>query len=71
MGATQLRLHPMYDLTPAQFWPFIFAFISGIGGMLFGQHAEDSRPYSLVSAILYAIAVACLLLGVVGWVLQK
>ncbi len=60
----------MYDITPAQVWPFVFALVSALGGMLFGRYSADSRPYSLVSAILYAVAVACLLLGVVGWMLQ-
>lgn len=57
----------MFSLTPADIVPFIAAIVAGLAAMLFGRHRHDSRPYSLVSAILYAIAFGCLLLGIISW----
>lgn len=57
----------MFDTTPADIVPFIAAVVAGIAAMLFGRHRHDSRPYSLVSAILWAIAGGCVLLGVISW----
>jgi tellurite resistance protein TehA-like permease len=57
----------MFDLTPADIVPFIAAAVAALAAMLFGRHRGDSRPYSLVSAILYAIALGCVVLGLVSW----
>ena len=57
----------MFDLTPADIVPFVAAVVAAFAAMLFGRHREDARPYSLVSAILYAIALACVILGVISW----
>jgi tellurite resistance protein TehA-like permease len=57
----------MYDITPADIVPFVAAIVAGLAAMLFGRHREDARPYSLVSAILYAIALGCVILGLVSW----
>ena len=57
----------MFSLTPADIVPFVAAVVAGFAAMLFGRHRHDSRPYSLVAAILYAIALGCVLLGVISW----
>jgi hypothetical protein len=57
----------MYDITPAEIVPFIVALVAAFAGMLFARHADDPRPYSLVAAILYAIALGFLLLGLIAW----
>lgn len=58
----------MFDnLTPADIWPFVLALVAAFAGMMFARHSRDPRPYSLVAAILYAIAVGCFLLGVISW----
>ena len=57
----------MFELTPADIVPFIAAIVAAFAAMLFGRHRNDSRPYSLVSAILWAIALGCVILGVVSW----
>jgi hypothetical protein len=38
--------------------------------MLFVRHSDDPRPYALIAAVLYAIALGFFLLGVVAWGLQ-
>jgi tellurite resistance protein TehA-like permease len=57
----------MYDITPADVVPFVAAIVAALSAMLFARHREDARPYSLVAAILYAIALGCVLLGVISW----
>lgn len=57
----------MDDITPAEIVPFVMALVSGLAGMLFARHSADPRPYSLVAAILYAIALGFFLLGVIAW----
>ena len=57
----------MYDITPADIVPFVAAVVAGLAAMLFGRLREDARPYSLVAAILYAIALGCVILGVISW----
>lgn len=57
----------MYDITPAEIVPFIVALVAAFAGMLFARHSDDPRPYSLVAAILYAIALGFLLLGLIAW----
>lgn len=54
-------------LGPVDIWPFIAALAAALGGMVFGRYSHDSRPFSLVSAVLYAVAVAAFLLGVIAW----
>ena len=57
----------MYDITPAEIVPFVMALVCAFAGMLFARHSADPRPYSLVAAILYAIAVGFFILGLVAW----
>lgn len=57
----------MFNLAPADYVPFIAALVAAFAGMLFARHRHDSRPYSLVAAILYAIAAGCFLLGLISW----
>jgi tellurite resistance protein TehA-like permease len=57
----------MYDITPADIVPFVLAAVCALAAMLFGRHRADMRPYSLVSAILYAVALGFLILGFVSW----
>lgn len=55
------------DLTPADVIPFVLALVAGFAAMLFARRRHDSRPFSLVAAVLYAVAAGCLLLGIVSW----
>jgi hypothetical protein len=57
----------MFDITPAEIVPFVMAIVCGFAAMLFGRHSEDPRPYSLVAAVLYAVALGFLFLGFVAW----
>jgi tellurite resistance protein TehA-like permease len=60
----------MYNLTPADIVPFVAAAAAAFAAMLFGRHRGDARPYSLVAAILYAIALGCVILGLVSWAMR-
>lgn len=60
----------MYDITPADIVPFVAAVVAVLAAMLFGRHRDDPRPYSLVAAILYAIALACVIIGVLLWAIR-
>jgi hypothetical protein len=55
------------DITPADVVPFVMALAAAFAAMLFAKRRDDSRPFSLVSAILYAVALGCFLLGVISW----
>jgi hypothetical protein len=66
-GAARNDRYIMFDITPAEIVPFIVALVCAFAAMLFGRHSEDPRPYSLVSAILYAVALGFLLLGLIAW----
>ena len=57
----------MFDITPAEIVPFIMALVAAFAGMLFARRSDDARPFSLVAAILYAIALGFFLLGLVAW----
>ena len=57
----------MSDLTPADIVPFVAAAVAAFAAMLFNRHRDDPRPYSLVAAILYAIALGCVVLGCISW----
>lgn len=57
----------MFDVTPAEIVPFVMAIASGFAAMLFARHSDDPRPYSLVAAVLYAVALGFLLLGFIAW----
>jgi tellurite resistance protein TehA-like permease len=57
----------MYDITPADIVPFVAAVVAALAAMLFARNRDETRPYSLVAAILYAIALGCVLLGVISW----
>ena len=54
----------MFNLTPAEYVPFLLAIAAAVGGMLFARSRDGTRPYSLVAAILYAIAVGCVVIGI-------
>lgn len=47
---------------PTTLFPFIFAVLAAAAGLFFSHRPQDV-PNALVSNILYAIAVACLVLG--------
>jgi hypothetical protein len=72
MGVSPLRRpwkrrSAMFDITPAEIVPFVMALVCAFAGMLFARHSDDPRPYSLVAAILYAIALGLFLLGLIAW----
>jgi hypothetical protein len=56
------------NLSPVDVIPFVLALVAAFAGMMFARRRNDPRPYSLVAAILYAIALGCFLLGVIAWV---
>jgi len=55
------------DLTPADIVPLVMALVCAFAAMLFNGHREDMRPYSLVAAILYAIALGFFVLALISW----
>jgi tellurite resistance protein TehA-like permease len=57
----------MYDITPADIVPFVAALVAAFAGMLFARKRDDARPFSLVAAILYAIALGFFVLGCISW----
>lgn len=60
----------MNDITPAQIVPFVMALVCALAGALFARRSADPRPFSLVAAVLYAVALGFFLLGVAAWGLQ-
>ena len=60
----------MFDITPAEIVPFIVALVCAFAAMLFARHRDDPRPYSLVAAILYAVALGFFLLGAIAWAMR-
>jgi hypothetical protein len=60
----------MYDITPADIVPFLAAIVAALAAMLFARRSDDARPFSLVAAILYAIALGCVIIGVLLWALR-
>lgn len=57
----------MTNLTPADVVPFVLALAAAFAAMLFARRRNDARPFSLVSAVLYAVAAGCVLLGIISW----
>jgi hypothetical protein len=57
----------MFNATPADIIPFVLALVAAFAAMLFARKRDDARPFSLVSAILYAVALGCFVLGVISW----
>ena len=57
----------MLDITPAEIAPFVIALVCAFAGMLFARRSDDMRPYSLAAAVLYAVAIGFLLLGLIAW----
>ena len=57
----------MIDLTPADIVPVALALVAAFAAMLFARRRNDARPFSLVAAVLYAIAGGCLLLAIISW----
>lgn len=55
------------DLTPADIVPFVLALVAAFAAMLFAKRRNDARPFSLVAAVLYAVAAGCFLLGIISW----
>jgi hypothetical protein len=49
---------------PTSLFPILFAVLAGAAGLFFSRRPQDV-PNALVANILYAIAVACLVLA--GW----
>jgi hypothetical protein len=35
--------------------------------MLFARRRDDARPFSLVAAVLYAVALGFFILGLISW----
>jgi tellurite resistance protein TehA-like permease len=60
----------MYDITPADIVPFMAAIVAALAAMLFARKSDDARPFSLVAAVLYAIALGCVIIGVLLWALR-
>jgi tellurite resistance protein TehA-like permease len=60
----------MYDITPADIVPFVAAIVAALAAMLFARKSDDARPFSLVAAVLYAIALGCVIIGVLLWALR-
>jgi hypothetical protein len=58
------------DISPAEIVPFVMALVAALAGMLFARRSNDSRPFSLVAAVLYALAIAFFLLGIIAWVMR-
>jgi len=57
----------MFEITPAEIVPFIVAAVCAFAATLFARHRDDPRPYSLAAAVLYAVALGFLLLGLIAW----
>ena len=55
------------DLTPADVVPFLLALVAAFAGMMFARRRSDVRPFSHVSAVLYAVAAGFFILGIVSW----
>ena len=55
------------DLTPADVVPFLLALVAAFAAMMFARRRSDARPFSLVSAVLYAVAAGFFILGVIAW----
>jgi hypothetical protein len=55
------------NLSPAEIAPFVLALVAAFAGMLFARRRDDQRPFSLVAAVLYAVALGCFVLGVIAW----
>lgn len=53
--------------TPADIVPFVLALVAAFAAMLFARRRNDARPFSLLSAILYAVAAGSFLLGIISW----
>jgi hypothetical protein len=52
-------------MIPTEFFPFIFAILAAIGGLVFSRRGQGEAMH-FASRILYAVAVGCLIIGV--WV---
>jgi hypothetical protein len=50
--------------------PFVAAIVAALAAMLFARKSDDARPFSLVAAVLYAIALGCVIIGVLLWALR-
>jgi hypothetical protein len=57
----------MYDITPADVVPFVVALVAALAAMLFARRRDDARPFSLVAAVLYAVALGFFILGLISW----
>ena len=57
----------MYDITPADIVPFVAAVVAALAAMLFSRNRDETRPYSNAAAILYAVALGCVILGLISW----
>ena len=57
----------MINLTPFDVVPFVLALVAAFAAMMFARRRNDARPFSLVAAVLYAVAAGCFLLGIFSW----
>lgn len=55
------------SFSPSDFMPFVLAIVAAFAAMMFGRRRRDARPFSLVSAVLYAVAIGCVILGLISW----
>lgn len=53
----------MLSILPTAVYPFLFAVLAAIAATVFGR-VRTGAPFQLVSALLYAIAVACVIIGI-------
>jgi len=58
------------SILPTAVYPFLFAVIAAIAASVFGRQST-SKPFALVSAVLYALAVACVIIGVITIFLDR
>lgn len=54
----------MFDL-PTAVWPFFFAVVAAVAGFMIHRRPKDD-PGGFPERILYALAVACVILGFVA-----
>lgn len=59
----------MLNILPTEAWPFIFAVIAAGAAAFLGRH-RHGEPLGIASVMLYAVAIGCVIIGVVTTWLQ-
>lgn len=67
MGHRSTQPIPMMELSPVVVVPFVLSLVAAFAAMMFARRRSDGRPFSLVAAVLYAVAAGCFLLGIIFW----